>query len=99
MQFLVDAISRVPEYRALENAVKRGKTPAAVTGLSSVHKAAVLHALLAAQPKPTLFLAGDEAEAMRLNEDLNAMGTATVFYPLRDFSLRDTEGSSHEYER
>ena len=29
MNFLTDALRRVPEYRALENAVKRGKTPAA----------------------------------------------------------------------
>ena len=99
MQFLIDAVSRVPEYRALENAVKRGKTPAAATGLSSVHKAVVLHALSAAVSKPMLLLAGDEAEATRFTEDLNAMGTSSVFYPLRDFSLRDTEGSSHEYER
>ena len=61
MQFLIDAVSRVPEYRALENAVKRGKTPAAATGLSSVHKAGVLHALSAAVSKPMLLLAGDEA--------------------------------------
>ena len=27
------------------------------------------------------------------------MGTPAAFYPLRDFSLRDTGGSSHEYER
>ena len=27
------------------------------------------------------------------------MGVTSAFYPLRDFSLRDTEGSSHEYER
>ena len=99
MSFLTDAVSRVPEYRALENAVRRGKTPAAVTGVSAVHKATVIHALMAAVPKNALILAGDEAEATRLLEDLNAMGTPAAFYPLRDFSLRDTEGSSHEYER
>lgn len=99
MNFLTDALRRVPEYRALENAVKRGKTPAAVTGVASVHKANIVHALLAETGKPGLLLAGDEAEAARLVEDLDAMGTPAVFYPLRDFSLRDTEGSSHEYER
>ena len=99
MNFLTDALRRVPEYRALENAVKRGKTPAAVTGVASVHKANIVHALLAETEKPGLLLAGDEAEAARLIEDLNAMGTPAAFYPLRDFSLRDTEGSSHEYER
>ena len=99
MNFLTDALRRVPEYRALENAVKRGKTPAAVTGVASVHKANIVHALLAETGRPGLLLAGDEAEAARLVEDLDAMGTPAVFYPLRDFSLRDTEGSSHEYER
>ena len=99
MHFLNDALSRVPEYRALENAVRRGKTPAAVTGVSTVHKAAAIHALMTAVPKNALLLAGDEAEATRLLDDLNAMGTRAAFYPLRDFSLRDTEGSSHEYER
>ena len=54
MNFLTDALRRVPEYRALENAVKRGKTPAAVTGVASVHKANIVHALLAETEKPGL---------------------------------------------
>lgn len=99
MNFLTDAISRVPEYRTIENAVRRGKTPVAATGVSSVHKANIIHALLSSFQKRALLIAGDEAEAMRLLDDLNAMGTSSAFYPLRDFSLRDTEGSSHEYER
>ena len=99
MKFLNEALGRVPEYRALENAVRRRKTPAAATGVSSVHKANIIHSLLCALEKTALVLAGDEAEAQRLLDDLNAMGTPSSFYPLRDFSLRDTEGSSHEYER
>ena len=99
MRFLNEALNRVPEYRALENAVRRGKTPAAATGVSSIHKANIIHTLLCALEKTALVLAGDETEAQRLLDDLNAMGTPSAFYPLRDFSLRDTEGSSHEYER
>ena len=99
MNFLNDALGRVPEYRAIENAVRQRKTPVAVTGLASIHKANILHTLLSAMSKKALFIAGDEAEATRTLEDLNAMGVTSAFYPLRDFSLRDTEGSSHEYER
>ena len=99
MKFLNDALGRVPEYRAIENAVRQRKTPVAVTGVASIHKATILHTLLSAMSKKALFIAGDEAEATRMLEDLNAMGVASAFYPLRDFSLRDTEGSSHEYER
>ena len=39
MNFLNDALGRVPEYRAIENAVRQRKTPVAVTGLASIHKA------------------------------------------------------------
>lgn len=81
------------------NAVRRARRRVAVTGLASIHKANILHTLLSAMSKKALFIAGDEAEATRMLEDLNAMGVTSAFYPLRDFSLRDTEGSSHEYER
>ncbi len=99
MRFLTEALSRLPEYRALENAVLAGQTPAGATGLSSVHKAAVVHALLERTGEGGLYLAGDEAEGQRVAEDLAAMGTPAAVYPLRDFSLRNTEGNSHEYER
>ena len=46
MNFLNDALGRVPEYRAIENAVRQRKTPVAVTGLASIHKANILHTLL-----------------------------------------------------
>ncbi|MDD7645965.1 MAG: hypothetical protein PUJ35_01810 [Ruminococcus bromii] len=60
MRFLNEALNRVPEYRALENAVRRGKTPAAATGISSIHKANIIHTLLCALEKTALVLAGDE---------------------------------------
>ena len=51
MNFLNDALGRVPEYRAIENAVRQRKTPVAVTGLASIHKANILHTLLSAMSK------------------------------------------------
>lgn len=81
MNFLNDALGRVPEYRAIENAVRQRKTPVAVTGLASIHKANILHTLLSAMSKKALFIAGDEAEATRMLEDLNAMGVTSAFYP------------------
>ena len=61
MNFLNDALGRVPEYRAIENAVRQRKTPVAVTGVASIHKANILHTLLSAMSKKALFIAGDEA--------------------------------------
>ena len=69
MNFLNDALGRVPEYRAIENAVRQRKTPVAVTGLASIHKANILHTLLSAMSKKALFIAGDEAEATRMHRE------------------------------
>ncbi len=99
MRFIRPALSRSPEYLSLETAVARGALPAAATGLSGIHKCALIAALLESSGKKALVLAADEAEAQRFTEDLTALGRRPVFYPLRDFGLRDAAGVSHEYER
>ena len=98
MEFLTDAIGRLKEFRDLEAAVRGRRLPAAVTGVSGVHKANLIYSLCARLGRRAFVVAGDEPEAQRLCADLAAMGLSPLFYPLRDFSFRDTEGSSHEYE-
>ena len=99
MKFLLNAASRLPEFRQLDEAVAGGALPAAVTGLATVHKAHFIAALCRNRQRRALVLAGDESEAQRLCGDLEAMGLRPLFYPYRDFALRDAEGASHEYER
>ena len=99
MKFLHAILGKLPEFQELERAVSGGALPAAVTGLSTVHKASFIASLCARQGKKALVLTGEEAEAQRLCGDLQAMGLRPLFYPYRDFALRDTEGASHEYER
>ena len=98
MKFLTAAISRLPEFQALSEAVDKGAFPAAVTGLSGIHKANIVYSLCSLKGRRAFVIAADEAEAQRLCDDLNAMGMRALFYPARDFSFRDTEGVSHEYE-
>ncbi len=98
MKFIQSAISKLPEYQTMEAAVSKGRLPVAASGLSSVHKAAVGAALCLRQKKRGVFLVPEEAEGMRLCQDLSAMGLPALFYPLRDLNLRETEGVSHEYE-
>lgn len=98
MKFLTSAISGLKEFTALCSAVKSGGLPAAVTGLSSIHKANLIYSLCALSGRRAFVVAGDEAEAQRLCDDLSAMGMHPLSYPLRDFVFRDTEGNSHEYE-
>ena len=98
MEFLTQALSGLAEYGALKAAVKKGDLPAAVTGVSGIHKANIIYSLCSQLGRRAFVVAGDEAEANRLCLDLKSMGLTPMFYPLRDFSLHDTEGSSHEYE-
>ncbi len=98
MDFLTNAVSRLKEFQTVEAAVQAGRLPAAVTGLSGVHKANFIYSLSARQGRGAFVIAADEAEAQRLTDDLAAMGMHPAFFPARDFSLRDSEGASHEYE-
>ena len=98
MEFLTNAIGGLKEFADLEAAVRNRLLPAAVTGVSGVHKANLIYSLCARLGRRAFVVAGDEPEAQRLCSDLAAMGLSPLFYPLRDFSFRDTEGSSHEYE-
>lgn len=98
MKFLTSAISGLPEFKSLEAAVGSNALPAAVTGLSGIHKANFIYSLCARLGRRAFVVAGDESEAQRICDDLAAMGMKPLFYPVRDFNFRDTTGSSHEYE-
>ena len=98
MKFLQTMMGKLPEFQTVEKALQRGAFPVEVSGLSVIHKAAVIAALCLRQKKHGVIVAPDESEAVRLSEDLTAMGVPTLFFPARDFNLRDTEGASHEYE-
>ncbi len=98
MKFLTSAISGLAEFRSLEEAVKGSALPAAVTGVSGIHKANIIYSLCAKLERRAFVVAGDESEAQRFCDDLSAMGMKPLFYPVRDFNFRDTAGSSHEYE-
>lgn len=101
MEFLLDQLHHLPQFQTLDHAVKTKALPAAATGLSGVHKAMLSAGLLhhnAEELSSALLLCGDETEAQRLCEDMNALGIPTLFYPARDFNFRDVDSISREYE-
>ena len=99
MKLIRGALKRWKDYSRLEHAVKEGAVPAAVTGLAGIHKCCLIASLCKETGRRTLILAADEAEAQRFLEDLTSLGLRAVYYPLRDFTFRDTTSTSHEYER
>lgn len=98
MQFLNAVIGAVREYGTLLSAVRNGRLPAAVSGLSHIHKALIVSALHADTGQPALMVVSDEGEAARLSEDLSSMGLRVLLYPARDFTFRNVAGQSREYE-
>jgi len=99
MKFIHEALKNSFEYREISDAFKKGKTPAVLTGVTAVHKNAVLYSLLRETSKSALVLCAEDSEAIKALEDFTSMGLKAAVYPVRDFSLRDTAGVSHEYER
>ena len=99
MKLIRGALKRWKDYSRLEQAVKEGAVPAAVTGLAGIHKCCLIASLWKETGRRALILAADEAEAQRFLEDLTSLGMRAVYYPLRDFTFRDTTSTSHEYER
>ena len=99
MKFIHEALKNSFEYRELSKAFQNNLTPAVLTGVTAVHKAAVIYSLLNETKRSCLMLTSEDAEAMKFFEDFSSLGLKAAIYPSRDFSLRDTSGASHEYER
>ena len=93
------AIEPLYEYRELSGAVDQNRLPMGVLGLSHIHKAHFIHSLCEEKKKKALVIVPDEANASRLQSDLEAMGTAASVFPAADLSFRPTQAHSREYEQ
>ncbi|MCI2160460.1 MAG: transcription-repair coupling factor [Oscillospiraceae bacterium] len=97
MKLLTNAFQNLPEYTALITALREKRAPIACTGLTGIHKAALISALCEQSGKPAIVVCGDESEGNRLQSDLESLGIETLFYPARDFTFLSGT-ASHEYE-
>ncbi len=86
--------------RMLEN-IRKGVTPFLCVGLAAVHKANFIAAASEDLPGPLLVLCQDDIAAARMAADVNAMlgEEMAAIFPSRDFTYRQTETASSEYER
>ena len=99
MSIFTQSLKQSDTFRELLQAIGGGALPAAVTGLGHIHKVFYAHALAESTGRRLLFLTGDEAEAYRVAEDLQALGTGAMVYPAKEISLREAESASREYEQ
>ena len=73
MKPLLAALNDLPEFRQLCAAVDNGACPAAVNGLSAVHRAHFAAGLRQALGRPVVLVCADEGECQRLERDLAAL--------------------------
>lgn len=98
MQFFKETIQELSGVQELCKALSRGISPISVTGVSHIHKAQLLAALLG--DTPALVVAEDEPTAKRLCEDINLMcgEQAAWTFPSKEPALTPVEGLSRSYE-
>ena len=86
-------------FAALCSDIRRGVLPAAATGLGGIHKTLLADALVETLGRKVVYLVPEEADAARMQEDLQALGRRVLYYPARDLALRRAESVSREYEQ
>ncbi len=86
LALLPSFLSRLPDFTRLNAAIKAGKSPVAVSGLASIHRAHFAAALHQTQARPLVLVCAEEADAQQLAEDLSALTGASVpLLSARDF--------------
>ena len=98
LDFIPSLAEGIEEYQTLVKSITKHRLPAAVTGLAGIHKIHFTAALCRSVGKKILYIASDEAEAVRVCDDLAKMGIRAFFCPARDIDLHPLGGRSHDYE-
>ena len=99
MELLLKKLLEIPEAASLAEAVEKGGCPAAVTGLSSVHKAQIAAALAHGTGRPLVMVCADEAEAGRLAGDLETLlGIPALRLYARELFVRAGAVVSRQWE-
>ena len=86
MNRLTELLQKLPEYRRLLAAIDGGGCPAAVNGLSAVHRSHIAAGLRRDTRRPVVLVCADEGDARRLQQDLEVFsGEPVSFLPAREF--------------
>ena len=100
MRKLNEALAALPEARELLLAIDAPSCPAAVSGLSAVHRAQLISAVREKTQRPLLIVCADENEANRMALDLTALlGEEASLLFAREWQLRDRVAASHGWEQ
>ena len=100
MQKLTEFLLTEPEIAKTVAAIDAGGCPAVISGLSPVHRAHFAAALRARTGRSVVLLSTDDMELRHMSKDIESLsGEVSMSIPSRDFTFRDMEGVSREFEQ
>ncbi|MGN0969058.1 MAG: transcription-repair coupling factor [Oscillospiraceae bacterium] len=99
MKLLTSIVNQIPEFQRLLAAIDSGGCPAAVSGLSPIHRAHFAAAIRQAQERPVVLVCADEREGERLCSDLAAFtGEQALLLTAREFVFHESAAASRQWE-
>lgn len=98
MKLFSNIFSGLSGFKSILECLNKNISPVSVTGLSHIHRANLVSALIG--ERVHLLITGTEAEAKKLCDDINMMtGTeSAVLFPSREQVFTPVDSSNHEYE-
>ncbi len=99
MKQLLTCLNQIPEFGRLVAAMEGGRCPAAVSGLSAVHRAYFAAGLLTQGERPVVLVCADEHEAQRMGADIKALtGQDFCLLPARELVFHEAATVSRQWE-
>lgn len=100
MELFKSIFRELSGFKGISDAINKKISPVSVTGLSHIHKVQLIYAL-ADKNKIPLVIAGSDAEAKKLTDDLNQMSGSdfAALFPSKELVFTPAEGVSREYEQ
>ncbi len=99
MKFLNSILNEDAGFRRISTAIQKNDLPAAVSGVSRIHAAAITAALREKTRGTRVIITADEAGANYIYDDLVRLGEQPVIFSPRDFAFGDIIGASRQYEQ
>ncbi len=102
MDFLINPLLEMNEYKSILDSIEKYRTPVNITGPSDSQKAHISYSLLEHLNMKGIFITYNEMQARKLYEDFSFFfGDEAVFFPVKEIMLHDVEAKSYDvvYQR
>jgi len=97
MEFLINPLLEIEEYKDILNSIRSYSGPVSVTGPSDSQKVHLTHAISEHTGKKGIYVAFNEMQARRMYDDFAFfIGEDALFFPSREIMLHDVEAKSYD---